>query len=190
MKKVNVLVLGLVVAMGLSSCIKDGETFDQAAQYELEKPIIEEYANEKLSNPEFSEEWGIWFEILDPGETDSYEYKIVGNSIEAPRIAVRYTGRLVPDGTQFDENNSDAGWETSLASTILGWHYTFLPKEIDGESVRGLTQEGLQVGSRIRVVIPSYLAYGNQAREKIPANTPLDFEIEVLAIASPSGAAN
>ena len=50
MKKGKVLVLGALIALGLSSCIKEGETFDPMAQYEIEKPIIKEYVNNHYPN--------------------------------------------------------------------------------------------------------------------------------------------
>src|SRR5690606_378272 len=108
MKKVNVLVLGALIAMGLSSCIKDGETYDPNAQYEIEKPIIEAYAKAHMINPQFHEETGIWFEEVITGDPESYQYKATVNpsnpsqsTIEAPDITVKYTGRLVEDNTVF-----------------------------------------------------------------------------------------
>jgi len=184
MKKITVLALGFMVAVGLSGCIKDRETFDPQAQYQIEKPIIEEYATTELSNPQFHEETGIWYQILNPGESGSYEYKIVNNQIEAPTITVKYSGWLL-NGTKFDENQTDAGFKRSLGGVITAWQIAFLPQEIDGEDIGGLTVEGLQVGSKIRIVTPSYLAYGNQSSGNIPANSPLDFEIEVLDIVAP-----
>src|SRR5690554_2233749 len=203
MKKVNVLVLGLVMAMGLSSCIKDRETYDPDAQYQIEKPVIEEYALEYLDNPQFHEETGIWYEIITPGDPSSYQYKMVPDpynssqlTIEPPVITVNYTGRLVPANTVFDSEAD--GYEVSLAGVITAWQFAFLPKEIiydeDGDlleepvkfsGVGGLTPNGLGVGAVIRIVTPSLLAYRNQGQGSVPANMPLYFEITVVDIEAP-----
>lgn len=196
MKKANLLVLGLVVAMGLSSCIKEGDTFDPQAQYELEKPEIEAYAKAKMISPTFHEETGIWYEITSYGDPASYEYKAEFNGSqyypEAPDITVTYTGRLL-NGTEFDD---DEAAEISFNDVaVRAWIAMFFPKEIlydlDGELLDkpykfgGITTQGLKKGAKIRFVTPSYMAYGNTSTGKIPANSPLDFEIEVLDIVAP-----
>ncbi len=191
MKKLNVLVLGLMVTIGVSSCIKDGETFDPAAQYQLEKPIIEEYAKANLSAPSFNESWGIWYEIIDPGEPGSYEYKVTSQGgLEFPTVTVKYTGQLL-DGTVFDSRQEDEGVKLSLGGNIItAWPVAFFPQKIEDNDVNGLTVSGLQKGAKIRFVTPSRWAYANQSSGKIPANSPLDFEIEVLDIVPPSGSGN
>ncbi len=207
MKKVNVLVLGAMVAMGLSSCIKDGDTFDSEAQYQLEKPIIEEYAKANLTNPQFHEESGIWYQIITPGDPSSYQYKAVPRqdnpsqlAIEAPTVNVNYVGRLVQTNSVFDSNDDEDGWETSLARVIAAWQVIFFPEEIiygkDGELLEdpiefgGITEDGLKAGAVFRIVTPSRWAYQNTGQGTVPANAPLYFEIEVLDIVPPSGTGN
>ncbi|MGO3306332.1 MAG: FKBP-type peptidyl-prolyl cis-trans isomerase [Sphingobacterium sp.] len=46
----------------------------------------------------------------------------------------------------------------------------------------GLTTEGLRKGSVIKFVTPSPWAYDAKELEKIPANSPLYFEMEVVDI--------
>lgn len=204
MKKINVLVLGCAVAVTAASCIK-GDDFDAAAQYELEKPIIEAYAKEHLDNASLDEETGIWFEVVAPGDPESYQYKLIEDdinpsqsTIEAPVIYANYTGKLVNDNTIFDSNEEDEGAEFSLGSVIQAWILAFLPEEIlynqDGEyleepikfgQVGGLTSGGLTAGSVIRIVTPSHLAYGHQGQGKVPADAPLYFEISVLSVEAP-----
>lgn len=189
MNRINVLVLGLVLTLGLSGCIKDGDTFDPVAQYEIEKPIIQDYVESKYPAATLDANSGIWFQIIDPGQPGSYEYKFVNNQIENPTIKVKYSGWLL-NGTKFDENQTEAGWTRTLGGTISAWQIAFLPKTINGEEVNGLTSQGLQKGAKIRIVTPSRWGYGNQTNGSIPANSPLDFEIEVLDIVPPSGSGN
>lgn len=180
--------MGLVLSMGLSSCLKD-DSFDFGAQLELEKPLVKAYAEEHFNNPQENKEYNIWFEVLEQGDPDSYEYKLVKNPndpnreyIEAPEITINYTLRLL-DNTVIEEDNTTL----PLDGTILAWQYTFLPKAIDGRGLEtpGLTETGLKAGSKIRIVTPSLWAYREFGQQGIPPNTPLAFDIEVLEIKSP-----
>lgn len=198
MKKVNVLVLGALIAMGLSSCIKDGETYDWQGEYEIEKPIIAAYAEEHLDNPQYKDFNGmrIWYEIVQPGEADSYQYKVKENAgnplLVAAEAIVSYEGRLVKEDTEF-ESKEDQKFIISLNSIIPAWQIAFLPDELryndegglldEPIEFGGLTTEGLQSGSVIRIVTPSYWAYQNQSPSaSIPPNSPLYFEISVSEI--------
>ncbi|WP_353181416.1 FKBP-type peptidyl-prolyl cis-trans isomerase [Parapedobacter lycopersici] len=188
MKKVNLLVLGLVVTMGFSSCLKE-DSFDESAQFELEKPRLEKYATENFDDPQLNETLGIWYEVLAEGDPDSYEYKIIQNAenpnnpyVEAPEVLVKYTLKLL-DNTVVEEKS--AGVEMPLGRTIYAWQYAFLPQQIDGRSFSGLTENGLKKGSRIRIATPSRWAYRNSGSNGIAPNTPLVFDIEVLDIHSP-----
>jgi FKBP-type peptidyl-prolyl cis-trans isomerase FklB len=83
------------------------------------------------------------------------------------KVQVRYIGRL-PDGTVFDENRQPQWF--GLGSVITGWR---------------IALQQMPVGAKWRVVIPSILAYGAEgAGDLIAPDTPLIFEIELLAIAS------
>jgi FKBP-type peptidyl-prolyl cis-trans isomerase FkpA len=87
-------------------------------------------------------------------------------------VTVKYTGRLL-NGTVFDSN--DTGYTLALDDFISGW-YTTLPGKIG-------------VGGKIRLLIPSGLAYGKDGIKdsssgtySIPPNACLDFDIEITAI--------
>ncbi|WP_261816518.1 FKBP-type peptidyl-prolyl cis-trans isomerase [Vibrio gallicus] len=85
-------------------------------------------------------------------------------------VKVNYEGTLT-DGTKFD-SSIDRGEPATfpLNRVIPGW------------------TEGVQlmkVGSKYKFVIPPELAYGDQASPKIPANSTLVFEVELLSIEAP-----
>ena len=202
MKKGNVLVLGALIAMGLSSCIKDGESFDWRAQYEIEKPIIEEYAQAHMIAPQLHEATGIWYEIVSPGDPTSYEYKASpagsGYNFEIPDITVTYTGKLLNSTTPvLSVDDEEFSFNQAPVQAFIS---VFFPEvieyDLDGEPLDepyefgGITETGLKKGAIVRFVTPSYLAYANSASSTIPANSPLYFEVELHDIVPPSETGN
>ncbi|MFD0568941.1 FKBP-type peptidyl-prolyl cis-trans isomerase [Kitasatospora gansuensis] len=92
-----------------------------------------------------------------------------GRKIESgEKVVVQYTGALYADGKQFDsslERGQAFSFATGGGGVIEGWD-----KAVTGQTV----------GSRIEVVIPPALGYGDKASEKIPANSTLVFVIDIL----------
>lgn len=85
-------------------------------------------------------------------------------------VVVHYTGTLL-DGTKFD-SSLDRGEPFSFilgsGQVIQGWEKGIL---------------GMQVGEKAKLTIPPELAYGDKAiGGKIPANSTLIFEVELLEI--------
>lgn len=101
------------------------------------------------------------------------QYKIITEGTgDMPKsndtVTVNYRGRLI-DGTEFDSSYSRNQPATfALNRVIKGW------------------TEGMQlmkVGSKFELFLPSNLAYGETGSGmKIPPNTTLIFEVELLAI--------
>ena len=82
------------------------------------------------------------------------------------KVKVHYTGWLT-DGTVFDSSVvRQEPIEFPLAGVIKGWQ-------------EGIP--GMKVGGVRRLKIPAELAYGNRQKGKIPANSTLVFEVEMLA---------
>lgn len=191
----------LATVVGFSSCMKEGDYFDPAEQYQIEKPIIEEYVKttEGLEDAKLDTNSGIWYKVIKKGErVDGQEtpYEIQeyqGREAIVAAAVVKYEGRLVSDGTVFEKTTKTEGDSIALelnlytgnGSFILGWMMAFFPKtiEIDGKDYDyGIVfEDGLNTGDEIRIVVPSGYAYGNRSQGKIPANSPLDFKIEVLS---------
>lgn len=104
-------------------------------------------------------ESGLQYEVLKEGGG--------GKPSISNKVKVHYHGTLI-DGTVFD-SSVDRGKPISfpLGNVIRGW------------------QEGLQlmpVGAKYKLYIPADLGYGQRAAGKIPANSALIFEVELLAI--------
>lgn len=83
-------------------------------------------------------------------------------------VTVDYTGALAADGTIF-QSSLDTGQPVSFAldEVIKGW-------------TEGIP--GMKVGGKRRLVIPAEKGYGSQARQGIPANSDLVFDVTLHAI--------
>lgn len=85
-------------------------------------------------------------------------------------LQVKYLGSLAKDGTKFDGNFEQdllLKFQVGTGSVIPGWD-------------QGLI--GMKVGGERRLVIPSDLAYGDQATGNIPAGSDLVFDVVLLKI--------
>lgn len=96
---------------------------------------------------------------------------VPGNGAEVKEggsVVAHYTGALAKDGTIF-ESSKDMGQPVpfSLGGVIQGWQ-------------QGVP--GMKAGGTRRLVIPASLAYGAQGNEKIPANSDLVFDIELVEV--------
>ena len=110
-------------------------------------------------------ESGLQYEVISEGTGDLPE---VGD-----RVRVHYVGTL-EDGTQFDSSR-DPGREP--IELVLG----------SGQVIPGW-EEGLLLlneGTVANLVIPPDLAYGATERPGIPANSTLNFEVELVEIVPP-----
>ncbi len=101
------------------------------------------------------------FKVLDTDTGEETYYKQF--------VKVHYTGYLL-DGTIFDssvERGEPFSFELGSDNIILGWN----------EAIKTMT-----VGDKIRVIIPPKMAYGKSASGKIPPNSTLIFDIELISI--------
>ena len=85
-------------------------------------------------------------------------------------LIVKYYGTIASSGVEFDQNFTEP---TAFAFT-LG----------QGQVIPGWDQGlvGMKAGGARRLVIPSSLAYGDQANSTIPANSDLVFDVKLLRI--------
>ena len=84
-------------------------------------------------------------------------------------VSMNYTGWLTADGTMFDSSHNRCAEFTFLLGSgqvIKGWDEGVL---------------GMSPGDVRRLIIPAELAYGEQARTGIPANSSLTLDVELIA---------
>ena len=85
-------------------------------------------------------------------------------------ISAYYIGSLA-NGTKFyssyDTGDPPITFQLGVGQVIQGWDMGIV---------------GMKVGGKRRLTIPPALAYGNQAKGPIPANSTLKFDIELVSI--------
>jgi FKBP-type peptidyl-prolyl cis-trans isomerase len=83
------------------------------------------------------------------------------------RVTVKYVGKLMASGNQFDASPNDITFV--LSNLILGWK---------------LVMPIVPVGSKVTLYIPSGYGYGSTvaAGGKIPSNSNLIFEIDFVGV--------
>lgn len=154
MTKIKHLLLLVCIAGCFAACKKDNtENFDAQAQFQADTTAIRAFV--KANNiPAVKDNSGIFYQIIAPG-TGSVTYTA------ATRITAAYKGMLL-NGTVFDSSTGFGPF--TLSQVIAGWQF-------------GIPL--VQKGGQVRLLIPSYYGYGNQAQTGLPANSVLDFTITV-----------
>jgi FKBP-type peptidyl-prolyl cis-trans isomerase len=102
---------------------------------------------------------------------------VVGTGAEAKagqQVTVNYVGML-PDGTVFD------------ASSKHGQAFTFALGA--GQVIKGWDEgvQGMKMGEVRKLTIPPGLGYGDRDLGRIPPNSTLHFEIELLGVVDVKG---
>lgn len=118
-------------------------------------------------------------EVSEPADLVK-EDTVVGAGTEAKdgdKVWVHYTGKLAKNNKQFDSSvgKEPLDFEIGKGGVIKGWD---------------LGVAGMKVGGKRKLTIPSKLGYGKEGSPpKIPPNATLMFDIELLSVGSPPGAA-
>jgi FKBP-type peptidyl-prolyl cis-trans isomerase len=158
--------LGSFLVMALSI---QNQKIDQAQQQKANEDIQKQQAtlNEPLA--------GYTARVFDPASVTKLNVEILkegdGDAIKATdSVNASYFG-WTSDGKIFDSSKKKSTVDTPitfpLSNVIAGWS-------------EGLT--GVKVGSIVRLTIPADKAYGSQASSLIPANSPLEFIVEIHKI--------
>ena len=102
---------------------------------------------------------GLCYKILKPGNGDYPK--------PTQTVKVNYTGTLV-NGTVFDSSASHGGpVDLALDQVIPGW----------AEGIQKINK-----GGKIRLYVPSSLAYGDQGNQSVPPAATLIFDVELVDI--------
>ena len=145
--------------------------FAQKMQAQQQVKMAEMQAANKAAGTKFLEEnkvkkgvvvtaSGLQYEVIKQGEGEKAK--------ATDKVKVDYVGTLI-DGTEFDSTKAHGQpAEFQVDQVIKGW----------GEAL-----QLMNVGTKLRLVIPAELAYGeNGAAPKIQPNSVLVFDVELLSI--------
>jgi len=122
-------------------------------QKDIDEDLIADYLSTNKITDAIRDQSGLYYQITKEGD---------GNLVpENAIISVSYTGTLL-DGNKFDEGTLT---NASLSKLISAWQIG-IPK--------------LKKGSHATFYCPSQMAYGHEKRDKIPANSILVFNIQVI----------
>ncbi|MES2005262.1 MAG: DUF3472 domain-containing protein [Bacteroidota bacterium] len=131
---------------------------DSAAQAILDKKMILDAVSNKTIDTTGSKD-GVYYQILKEGTGDQVSVN--------DTVVAYYKGSLLSDGSIFDQTK-DKPATFPLKRLIKGWQVA-VPM--------------CKVGGKIRIFIPSALAYTIRTRSKaIPPNSVLVFDIEVVSV--------
>lgn len=137
--------------------VTDLEVFPYTKQWEMDDRIINDFltANKLIGVKHPSR---VYYIISQEG---------TGTVVDASStITVKYKGRYL-NGTVFDQTVDDASRTADLNDYISGWKKVLV---------------GMKKGTKVRIFVPSDLAYGVSGNESIPPNTVLDFDIELVDV--------
>jgi FKBP-type peptidyl-prolyl cis-trans isomerase len=133
-------------------------------QNKTDEAVIQKYIKDKGLKTQKTNS-GIHYVITQPGTG--------GTPAPGNMVSVGYTGTTL-DGKEFDSSYKNPTSGGKPIEFPLG----------QGAVIRGW-DEGIAMlnkGSKATLIIPSTLAYGPQAMDKIPANSVLRFDVELVDI--------
>jgi FKBP-type peptidyl-prolyl cis-trans isomerase FkpA len=159
MKKISYLIILISITASLAACKKEKE-FDAEAQYQQDTTSIRTFIVANKIPAVKEPKSGIFYQIIAPG-TGTFAYT------SKTKVTANYTGRLLT-GTIFDSSKGTP-IPFNLNQVIVGWQ---------------IGVPLIQKGGSIRLFIPSYYGYGNVNQGAIPANSVLDFTIDLTELAA------
>ena len=145
-----------VVIVFCTGCFKKDEACTPVMP-SAEENAIKAYAAANGITP-FKHNSGMYYQVINAGSG-------ITPNINS-RVFITYTGKLL-NGTQFDQQTNPASTGWTLGGLIEGWQ---------------LGVPLIQKGGKIKLIIPSSLAYGCNGSGPIPANSILYFEIDLIDV--------
>ena len=148
--------LMLIISLVIIGCNKNEE--DKLSNTDINENNKKEVA---MTNKEITTESGLKYIDIALGDGAMPE--------TGDKVVVHYTGTL-EDGTKFDssrDRNRPFEFPLGMGRVIKGWD-------------EGLAS--MRIGGKRQLIIPANLGYGDRATGKIPANSTLIFDVELIDI--------
>lgn len=155
LKRTGLFFVSFIAILVFNGCSKDKSCKPKSVESEV--PQMQAFAASNGINAAVHSS-GLYYEIISPGNGSAAS----SNSM----IKITYTGKLM-NGTTFDEMTSPNAQAWPLTDLIKGWSIGIpLIKE----------------GGRIKMIIPSSLAYGCEQYYSIPGNSVLYFDVTLVDV--------
>lgn len=159
MLKTSALLGGVLMLATLLVACERPAPYDEAGQMEIDDGIIVKYMRDSgvVATKDAS---GLYFNLIKTG---------TGTVNPTDTAWALYTARILKDTIDFDKS-LDTTFKFNLPGYMKGWQ-------------RGV--ELAKVGGKVRLLIPSPLAYQNRTviiGKTIPPNSILDITLEILSI--------
>lgn len=169
MLKSRIVLLAIVAVCFFAAC-KNDPAYDPKTQLAIDDGIIKAYLDSNNIKGLQKTPEGIYYTITNAGPgTDPRPLNLVDTA------KIHFVGRLLSNQVLFDSTaTNDPLYATKfvLRDAIQGWQ--------DGIPL-------IKTGGRIRLIVPSPLAYQNrQINTIIKANSILDFDIQLISITNPT----
>jgi FKBP-type peptidyl-prolyl cis-trans isomerase FkpA len=160
MKKLFLFVLSVIAISAYFACSKSAP---QTPSCTATPPADDSSALVKFAGdtiPLTKDTSGLYYHIIDSGSATNKPQNI-------NRLEVTYVARTIPGNITFDSAVNSTLNNAVLGDLIEGWQIG-LPK--------------IGVGGHIQLFIPSAYAWGCTGYGPVPANTPVFFDIQLIAM--------
>ncbi|WP_166664862.1 FKBP-type peptidyl-prolyl cis-trans isomerase [Pedobacter metabolipauper] len=159
------LFLGLIFSIVVISACQKSEVYDESSQFVKDEELIKKWLD-STKIPMLRDNNGVYYQILAAGTgTESIELNDSLNVLYAGRL-LRF-GSLTADTSSFSRTTDTATYKFRLKNVMPGWQY-------------GLPL--VKQGGKIRLLIPSPLAYKDYTVTGVPPNSVLDFTIDLKKV--------
>ena len=151
--------LMLIISIVIIGCNKNEE--DKLSNTDINQNDENNKKEVAMTNKEITTESGLKYIDIALGDGAMPE--------TGDKVVVHYTGTL-EDGTKFDssrDRNRPFEFPLGMGRVIKGWD-------------EGLAS--MRIGGKRQLIIPANLGYGDRATGKIPANSTLIFDVELIDI--------
>lgn len=166
MLKSRILFVVFIAACFFAAC-KNDPPYDEKAQLAIDDDKIKAYLDSNNIKDVQKSPDGVYYKITTAG-TDTQPVNLTSY------LSIHYVGRLLANQVLFDStatNDTVNSTKFILKDAIKGWQV-------------GIPL--IHAGGRLRLIIPSPLAYQNrQINTIIKANSILDFDIQLIRVTQP-----
>jgi len=160
MKKLFLFVLSVIAISGYFACSKSAPQTPSctATPPAGDSSALVKFAGDSI--PLTKDSTGLYYHIIDSGSATAKPQNF-------NRLVVTYVARIIPQNTTFDSAVNSNLNNAVLGDLIYGWQVG-LPK--------------IGVGGHIQLFIPSAYAWGCTGYGPVPANTPVFFDVQLIAV--------